>query len=85
VITHPADNILGSVGIPDDAAERFLDFIQVRRAHLQKAHPGPSIVARRSNGVQDFVSQRGSQFSHRAHAVHVGEIRLHLVHSRQRS
>ena len=35
-------------------------------------------------GCSDFVRQRGGQFSHHAHAVHVGEIQLHLLQPRQR-
>lgn len=29
--------------------------------------------------MQNFVRQRGGQFSHHAHAVHVGEIQLELA------
>src|SRR5262249_4336257 len=82
VITHPADDIRGSVDIPDDTAERFPGSIQIRRPHLQKAHAHPGIVACRSNGVQNFVSERGGQFAHYAQTVQVCEIRLKLTESR---
>ena len=82
--THAANDILGSVNIPDDTAKRLFDFIQIRRVHFQEPHSCTGIVARRSNGVQDFVRQRGSQLTHRVHAIDVGEIRLHLLQSRQR-
>ena len=75
MITHSADDIPCPVNIPDDAAECFPRFIQIWRIHFQKAHSCTGIVARRSDGVQDFVRQRGSQLSHRAHAVYAGESR----------
>src|SRR5262249_4555347 len=74
VITHPADDIAGSVGIPDDTAERFPGSIQIRRTHLQKAHACASVVTRRSDRVQNFVSERGCQFAHYAQTVQVCEI-----------
>ena len=85
VIAHPADDIRSSVHVPDNTTERFPDLNQIWRTHFQKPHPRTGIVARRSNRVQNFVSQRGGQFSHSAHAVHVSEIRLHLLQARQRS
>ena len=57
MITHAADDIVGSVGIPDDTGERVHDFVQIWRAHFQKAHSRTSIVAGGGDGVQDFVSQ----------------------------
>ena len=69
---------------PNDTGERFPDLAQVRRLHVQKILGRPGVVARAGDRLRDFVRQRGSQFSHHAHAVHVGEIRLHLLQSRQR-
>ena len=43
------------------------------------------VVAGAGDRLRDFVRQRGGQFSHYAHAVHVGEIRLHLLQLCQRS
>ena len=51
----------------------------------RKFGPHGRCCARAGDRLRDFVSQRGGQFSHHAHAVHVGEIRLHLIQSRQRS
>ena len=49
-------------------------FIQIRRTHFQEAHARTSIVARRSNRMQDFMGQRGGQLSHYAQPIHVREI-----------
>ena len=84
VITHPSDDVLSSVRVPYNASERFPRLIQVRRIHFQKAHPCTSVVASGRDRMQNFVRERGGQFSHHAHAVHVGEIRLHLLQPRQR-
>ena len=68
----------------NDTGECFPDLAQVRRLHLQKILGRPGVVARAGDRLRDFVGQRGCQLSHHAHAVHVGEIRLHLLQSRQR-
>jgi hypothetical protein len=73
--------ILNSIGTPDHPAERFPDFLQIRWTQFQKTHPRTSIVARRCDGVHDFVGQRGSQFSHHAQPIHVREIRFKLTNS----
>ena len=75
VITDAADDILCSIGIPDDTAERFPDFAEIWRTHVQKAHGRTGIVARGGDRMQNFVSQRGGQLSHHAQAIHVREIR----------
>src|SRR5262245_33893619 len=51
VIAPASDDILGSVGIPDDTAERFFGFIQIRRTDFQIAHTCASVVTRRSDRV----------------------------------
>ena len=84
LITDATDDVSGSIGIAHDAAERLPDLTQVRRLPVQKIHGRTGVVARTGDRLRDFVRQRGSQFSHHAHAVHVGEIRLHLLQSRQR-
>ena len=85
LITDAVDDVSGSIGIANNTGERFPDFAQVRRLHVQKILGRAGVVARAGNRLRDFVRQRGSQFSHHAHAVHVGEIRLHLLQLRQRS
>jgi hypothetical protein len=52
---------------------------------FRKFWAAAGVDARAGNRLRDFVRQRSNQFSHHAHAVHVDEIRLHLVQSRQRS
>ena len=79
VITHPVDDDSRAVGIADDTAERFPDLAQVWRLLIQKIEGRTSIVARSCDRLSDFVSQRGGQFSHHAHAVHMGEFRLQLA------
>src|SRR5215469_6329345 len=76
LITHPSDDIVSSVGVPDNTIERYLGLIQIWRTHFQKTHPRPSVVASGRDRMQNFMGQRGSKLAHRAHAVHVGEIRL---------
>ena len=74
VITDPVDDISGSISIIHDAGERFPDLAQIWWASVQEVHGRTGIVARGSNRLRDFMSQRGGQFSHHAQAVHVGEI-----------
>ena len=81
MITDAVNDIFAAVGIPDDTSERFPDFGHIWRAHFQKAHGRTSVVARGGDRVQNFVSQRGGQLSHYAHAIHVREIRLQLAKS----
>src|SRR6516162_7748619 len=85
VITHSSDDVPSSVRVPDNTIERFPGLIQIRRIHFQKPHPRTSVVAGGRDRMQNFVRQRSSEFSHHAYAVYVGEIRLHLFQSRQRS
>ena len=85
VITDPVDDVSGAIGIAHNAAERFPDLAQVRRLHVQKILGRTGVVAGAGDRLRDFVRQRGGQFSHHAHAVHVGEIRLHLLQLRQSS
>src|SRR4030095_11540392 len=73
-----ANYILGSVGIPDDTGERFLDLTQIWRVHLQKTHAPTSVVPCRGARVKDFMSQRGRQFSHHANTIQMSEIRFQL-------
>src|SRR5258708_7098924 len=77
--TNPSDDILGSVRIPDNTTKCFLYLAQIRRIHLQEPHPRTGVVASGRDRMQNFVGQRGSQFSHRAYAVYVGKVRLKLT------
>src|SRR5262249_40892149 len=73
LLTDAVDDVSGSVGIAHDKRECFLE-----------PHTAPAAPDRGSSGLRDLVTQRGCQFTHHAHSVHVGEIRLHLMQSRQR-
>src|SRR5215469_14931309 len=66
VRTDAVNDILAAVGIPDDASECFPHFGHVWGTDVQKAHPRTSVVPRARDWMQNFVSQRGSQFSHYA-------------------
>ena len=79
VVTHPIDDDSCAVGIAYNTAERFPDLAQVCRLLIQKIEGGTSVVARGCDGLRDFVSQRGGQFSHHAKTVHMGEIRFQLA------
>src|ERR1700730_16195865 len=81
MITDAINDIFAAVGIPDDTTERFSDFVHVWGAHVQKAYGRTSVVARGGDRMQNFVSQRGGQFSHHAQAIQVREIRLQLPKS----
>ena len=76
VITDAVDDVSGSIGIAHDAGERLPDLAQVRRLLVQKIQGRTGVVARAGDRLRDFVRQRGSQFSHHAQAVHVGELCL---------
>ena len=76
VITHPLDHVSGAIGVVHNAAECLPDLAQVRWLHVQKILCRTGVVAGAGDRLRDFVRQRGGQFSHHAHAIHVGEIRL---------
>ena len=66
MITDAVNDSFAAVGIPDNTSERFPDFGHIWRAHFQKAHGRTSVIARGGDRMQNFVSQRGGQFSHHA-------------------
>src|SRR5712671_4818586 len=84
LLANPFDDLSGPVGSAYDTAKLFLDLAQVRRLPIQEIQSGTRVVAPGGDRLGDFVRQRGSQFSHHAHAIHVSEIRLQLVQSLQR-
>ena len=84
-VSDPLDDFSGSIGSAYDTAELLLDFAQIGWLLIQEIQSGTRVVARGCNRLGDFMRQRGGQFSHHAHAVHVGEVRLHLLQSRQRA
>src|SRR5204862_5122123 len=59
VITHPSDDILGSVCVPDDTSERFPGLIQIRRIHFQETHPRTSVVA----GGRDRIDRKSTRLN----------------------
>jgi hypothetical protein len=85
VITHPVDDVSGSIGVTHDTPERFQDLTEFWRLPVQKIQCRTGVVASAGDRLRDFVSQRGGQFSHHAQAVHVRQIRLHLLQSLQRA
>jgi hypothetical protein len=76
VLTDAVDDVSGSIDIANDTGECLPDLAQVRRLRLQKILGRTGVVARAGDRLRDFVSQRGSQFSHYARAVHVREVCL---------
>jgi hypothetical protein len=79
VITDAVDDLSGSIGSAYHTAELFLDLTQVGRLPIQEIQSSTRVVARGSDRLRDFVRQRDGQFSHHAHAVHVGEVCLKLT------
>jgi hypothetical protein len=84
LLSDAIDDVCRSICVANDTGERFPDLVQVERLHLQKILGRPGVVARAGDRLRNFVGQRGGQLSHHAHAVHVGEIRFHLLQPRQR-
>ena len=85
LIADATNDVAGAIGIAHHATERLSDLTEVRRLLVQKVLGCTGVVARAGDRLGNFVRQRGSQFSHYAQAIYVGEIRLHLLQSRQRS
>src|SRR5262249_48660661 len=79
VLTDGVEDFSGSTDVTKDTGDCFPDLTQIRRLQLQETQGGTSVFASARDRLLDFVRQRGRQFSHRAHAVHVGEIRLQLT------
>jgi hypothetical protein len=79
VFADPIDDVSGAIGIANDTVDRFPDLANVRRPLVQKIHRRTGVVARAGDRLRDLVGQRGGQFSHHAHAVHVREICLQLA------
>jgi hypothetical protein len=78
LLTHAVDD-LRSIDIANDAGECFPDVAQVRELQVEKIQDCTSIVARTGDRLRDFVSERGGQFSHHAHAVYMGEFALQFT------
>ena len=76
VITDPVDDVSSPIGVAHDTAERFPDVAEVWRLLIQKIEGGTSVVAPGRDWLRDFVSQRGGQFSQRAHTIDMGQIGL---------
>src|SRR5262245_47670291 len=74
LITNTINDASGSSGVAHDAVERLPDLAEVWRVSVQKIHGCTSVIARTGDRLRDLMRQRGGQFSHYAHAVHVGEI-----------
>ena len=74
MIPGTVEDISGSIGIIQDAGERFPDLARIWRASVQEVHGRTGIVARSGNRLGDFVSKRRGQFSHHAQTVHAREI-----------
>src|SRR6516225_2259969 len=84
LLSDAIDDVSGSICVRNHTRECFPDLAQIRRLHFQKILGCPGVVARAGDRLRDFVRERGCQFSHHAHSVHVGEIRFHLLQPRQR-
>ena len=85
MIADAVDDVSGAISIAHNAVECLPDLAQVRRLLVQNILGRSGVVASAGDRLRDFVRQRGGQFSHHAHAIDVGEIRLHLLQLRQRS
>ena len=68
------DGVSGSTGVANDTVEHLPNFAQIWRPLIQEIQGGLSVVARSGDRLRDFVSQRGSQFSPHANAIHMREI-----------
>ena len=80
VVPNPVEDLSGSISEAlTTLSSCFSDLAQVCWLLIQEIQSGTRVVARGGNRLADFVRQRGGQFSHHAHAVHVSEIRLHLL------
>jgi hypothetical protein len=49
------------------------------RRRIQEIEGRAGVVAGAGDRLCDFMSQRASQFTHHAHAIHAGKIRLELT------
>jgi hypothetical protein len=74
VITDAVDDVSGTIGVVHNAPECLPDLGQVRRLLVHKILGRTGVVASAADRLRDFVRQRGSQLSHHAHAIHVGEV-----------
>ena len=79
MLAHAADDVFRSIGVPYDTAEGFLDFAEIGGSPVQKSHARAGIVSSSGDRVENFVSQRGSQLSHYAQAIHMRELCLQLA------
>jgi hypothetical protein len=79
MVSNSIENDSRAVGVAYDTAERFSDLAEVRRLLAQKNQGRTGVVARATNRLRDFVSERRGQFSHHAQAGHVSEILLQLA------
>jgi hypothetical protein len=78
VIPDTVEDISRSIGIINNVGERFPGLAKIWWASFKEVHGYTGIVARGSNRLRDFVSQRGGQLSHHTQAVRPKSTRLEV-------
>jgi hypothetical protein len=71
MVADAIDDGPGSIGIVHDTAERFPDLAQVRRLLVQEIQGCTRVVARSSDRLLDFVSDRSSKLTQSRYTTHM--------------
>ena len=79
--TDPADDLSGSIAVPDDASERLPRLLQIWRSTIQPAQRRLCVGDRCGEGLVDFMGDRGRELAHGGDAVRVRQLHLHLAQS----
>ena len=70
---YAADDVAGSISVPDDSIEGVPDFLLIRRIAAKPAQGGMGVGDRRGDRLINLVGDRGRQLPHCGDAIGVGE------------
>src|SRR5271166_370948 len=79
VIADPSDDGPCPAAVPDNAAKRLADLVQIRRLGAQPAQPRLGVGERSGDRLVDFMGDRGRELPHCCDTVGVRELRLRLA------
>ena len=79
--TNAADNLAGASAVPDDAAERLSDFVEIRLSRAKPTQARIGVGDYRGNRLVDFVRDRGRHLSQQHYPIETLEIGLGLLQS----
>ena len=78
---NAGDHFTGSLSVANDVADSVTGFLKIGRISRQKTPASAAVADYTRQRLVDLMRNRGSQFSHHAHAVDVREICFEFAQS----